>query len=74
MDKQLTGEELSQAHQDLFGAPCAMTQCGECDEVIPLHFAVVSVFQITPHITEQDHFCSDSCAVKHWARRTGNGQ
>jgi hypothetical protein len=51
MDQKLSPEELSQAHNDLFGTPCAMTQCGECDEFVPVHLAVVTTHHITEHIT-----------------------
>ena len=66
MDQRLTPDELAQAHQDLFGTPCAMTQCAQCEEFVPLHMAVVTTYQITEHVQEQEHFCSDGCAIAHW--------
>ena len=71
MDQRLTADELATAHQDLFGTPCAMTQCGECDEFIPVHTATVTTHHITPYITEVEHFCGPECAITNWRKLHG---
>ena len=51
------------------GIVTAKTQCGCCDKVINLTEAVVSTHIITPHLTEQEHFCSTRCAEIEWRMR-----
>lgn len=51
---------------DLFGLAPVMTQCGNCDRVVPLTSAVISTFHITESWSEQEHFCCASCAKTWW--------
>lgn len=59
-------EEVAQAGVDLFGFVPVVTQCGNCDQIVPLQSVVVSVFHITPYITDQEHFCGPTCAKEWW--------
>lgn len=51
------------------GIVVAKTQCGCCNKVINLTDAVVSTHIITPHLTEQEHFCCNRCAETEWRMR-----
>lgn len=51
---------------DLFGAVTAQTQCGHCPKVVLLTDATVSTYEITPYLTEVEHFCSPNCAQENW--------
>lgn len=66
-DSQGMGEDFVQA--DMFGYVPAMTQCDQCGKVIPLRDAVVSVYHITPRITEQEHYCCEAHALEAWHGR-----
>lgn len=51
---------------DLFGHVPAMTQCDNCSKLITLREAVITTHTISNYITDQEHHCSEACALKSW--------
>lgn len=64
-------DRLHDEQMDFFGFVPAMTQCEQCDKPVLLRDAVVSTYQITPHLIDQEHYCSEQCAVTAWRKRHG---
>lgn len=51
---------------DLFGHVPAMTQCGNCYRVVPLNQAHKVKIEITETLSDEEHFCDESCAKDWW--------
>jgi hypothetical protein len=43
-----------------------MTQCDNCAKLITLREAVITTHTISNYITDQEHSCSEACALKSW--------
>lgn len=54
--------QVQDVPNDFFHHYPGMTQCGNCDELIPQSQAVAVTHDITETFRDIDHYCSASCA------------
>jgi len=49
--------------------PHNVTMCTNCTQFVHLDLAVVKVFHLSRHVTEQHFFCSEQCHHEWYIRR-----